>query len=160
MLFMNAQVEVVGRRDGFAELAPHGFIRESHLAPLDSFLPDWVAVAERYLDTPYVWGGITHAGMDCSGLVQTALKASGHDCPRDADMQEAQLGKSVALPADLSGLARGDLVFWDGHVGIMRDARTLLHANAHHMRVASENLSDAVSRIDNVAGRITSVRRF
>jgi cell wall-associated NlpC family hydrolase len=160
MLFMNAQVEIVGRRDGFAELAPHGFVHESHLAPLNSFFPDWVGVAERYLDTPYVWGGITHAGMDCSGLVQTALKACGRNCPRDADMQEAQLGHTVTLAADLGGLKRGDLIFWDGHVGIMRDDKTLLHANAHHMCVASETLAGAVSRISNAAGPVTSVRRL
>jgi cell wall-associated NlpC family hydrolase len=160
MLFMNAQVEVVGRREGFAELAPHGFVREAHLAPLATFFADWVVVAERYLDTPYIWGGITHAGMDCSGLVQTALKAAGRVCPRDADMQEAQLGTSVPLAADLTNLSRGDLVFWDGHVGIMRDSKLLLHANARHMCVASEPLSEAVERITNVAGKITSVRRM
>ena len=95
----------------------------AHLAPLDAREPDFVAVAERFLGAPYLWGGKTSLGLDCSGLVQLALAAAGIAAPRDTDMQEAALGRPVALAPDLAGLRRGDLVFWKGHVGMMLDAR-------------------------------------
>ena len=92
-----------------------------HLAETGSREPDYVAVAERFLETPYLWGGRTSEGIDCSGLVQTALVAAGVAAPRDSDMQEAALGEPIAI--DDQPLARGDLVFWKGHVGVMRDPR-------------------------------------
>jgi len=129
-----------------------------HLAPLDAYETDFVAVAERFLETPYLWGGRTSEGIDCSGLVQCALTAAGIEAPRDSDMMEAALGAPVALPAPLR---RGDLVFWKGHVGVMRDGKTLLHANGWHMKVASESLEEARARIAaNADGAITSVRRM
>ena len=85
--------------------------------------PDYVAVAERFLETPYLWGGRTSEGIDCSGLVQTALAAAGVASPRDSDMQEAGLGEPIAIDDPRTTLERGDLVFWKGHVGIMRDSR-------------------------------------
>ncbi len=94
-----------------------------------------------------MWGGKTRLGLDCSGLVQVAMHAAGLDCPRDSDMQLAELGRAVAIGGDLDGLERGDLVFWNGHVGIMTDAFMLLHANAHHMAVIAEPLRGAVDRI-------------
>ena len=101
-------------------------------------------MAEGFLGTAYLWGGKSSIGLDCSALVQTGLLAAGIPCPRDSDMQAEALGTDI--PVD-GPLRRGDLVFWNGHVGIMRDPETLLHANAFHMATASEPLAAARSRI-------------
>ncbi len=160
MLPMNARVAVQSSENGYAAIAPNAYVRECHLEQVDSKAKDWVAVAERFLGAPYVWSGKTHAGIDCSGLIQTALQAGGIAAPRDTDMQEAVLGTAVALAPDLSNLQRGDLLFWDGHVGVMLDAARLLHANTFYMEVAAEPLAQAVARIVHVAGAITSVKRM
>jgi cell wall-associated NlpC family hydrolase len=129
-----------------------------HLVPLDQPAADAVTVAELLLNVPYLWGGKSSLGLDCSGLAQLALHAAGLPVPRDSDMQEREIGR--ALPLDPSALRRGDLVFWKGHVGLMRDERTLLHANGHHMLVASEPLSEAAARISaKGGGPVTSLRR-
>lgn len=159
MLPLNAKVKVLARANGFARIAPDGFVFEGHLAPLASRVADWVSVAERFIGTPYVWGGKTHSGMDCSGLVQSALEAGGITSPRDSDMQEKAIGMPVAVGADLAGLRRGDLVFWKGHVGIMLDAARMLHSAIFHMEVKVETLADAVARIATISGPITSVKR-
>ena len=127
-----------------------------HLAPIKARQPDFVAVAEEFLHAPYLWGGKTSLGIDCSGLVQVALQAAGIACPRDSDMQELALGKLSSL----AELRRGDLVFWKGHVAIARDAETLLHANAHHMAVAIEAAADAIARIKAAGSDVTSVKRL
>lgn len=128
-----------------------------HLAPADSVEPDFVGIAERFLHAPYLWGGRTSKGIDCSGLTQTALTTAGRAAPRDSDMLE-KLG--VALPAD-APLQRGDLVFWKGHVGVMRDADTLLHANGYHLAVVTEPLEEARLRtMANGGGGITSICRI
>lgn len=155
----NARVAI---GDGeFAPLEDGGFVFAPHCAPLGALAGDWVAVASRFTGTPYLWGGRTPLGFDCSGLIQSALAAAGIAAPRDTDMQEHALGASVAVNAGLQGLRRGDIVFWKGHVGAMLDAVTLLHANAHHMAVAAEPLRGAADRIAaKGAGPITSVRRL
>ena len=150
---MNAAVNVLGRIDAYVEIESGLFLHERHIAPIDT--ADFVAVAERFEGTAYVWGGKTYAGLDCSGLIQTALQAVGKACPRDTDMQERELGVGVE-GAD----KRGDLVFWKGHVGVMLDATHLLHANAHHMATVIEPLADAVARIAKVVGPVTSIRRL
>jgi cell wall-associated NlpC family hydrolase len=130
-----------------------------HLAPIASREPDFVAVAERFVGVPYLWGGKTSLGLDCSGLVQVALTASGVACPRDSDMQERAVG--TALPVDeLAGLRRGDLVFWKGHVAIVCDAQSLVHANAFHMAVAIEPIAEAVRRIADAGSPISTIRRI
>ena len=144
----------------YAALASGGFVYARHLAPLAAPADDFAAVAERFLGVPYLWGGRTPLGFDCSGLVQAALQMCGREAPRDTDMQEGALGAPVVAGPDPQGLRRGDLVFWKGHVGIMRDAVRLLHANAHHMQVASEPLAAAVARIAPKGGPITAVRRL
>jgi hypothetical protein len=146
--------------DGFAVTAA-GYVPMLHLAPVEARETDFVAVAERFLGTPYLWGGKTSLGMDCSGLVQLALGACGIACPRDTDMQERALGTALAQPFDLAWLRRGDLVFWKGHVAIVRDGATFLHANAsRHMAVAFEPAAEAIERIRPISGEITSVRRL
>jgi cell wall-associated NlpC family hydrolase len=158
-LTMNARVPVAEMGPDYARLANGGFVPARHLAELHRFEPDFVAVAERFIGTPYVWGGKTRLGLDCSGLVQVAMHAAGLDCPRDSDMQRAELGREVAVRDDLAGLQRGDLVFWKGHVGILTDAATLLHANARHMAVAAEPLRGAVDRIARAGSPIAAIKR-
>lgn len=155
LLPLNAAVPVLGREGDYVRIHADGlYLHHRHLE--DSAPRDFVAVAERFLGVPYVWGGKTHAGLDCSGLIQTALHAVGRDAPRDTDMQEAALGTA----ADLIVTQRGDLIFWKGHVGVMLDETRLLHANAFHMQVAIEPLAEAVARIQPLAGPVTSVKRL
>ncbi|MCB1546949.1 MAG: C40 family peptidase [Hyphomicrobiaceae bacterium] len=157
---LNALVRVVDESDRFARLATGGHVIRRHLATIERVARDFVDVAEQFLGTPYLWGGRTRLGIDCSGLVQTSLEAAGIACPRDSDMQKATLGMEVLVPQDLEGLQRGDLVFWQGHVAIMSDGIMLLHANAHHMSTVIEPLHEAASRIAKTGGPITTVRRL
>jgi cell wall-associated NlpC family hydrolase len=156
---LNAQLTVTGESGAFSRLANGRFVYTAHLKPIGSFEADFVAVAEMFRHVPYYWGGKSAQGLDCSGLVQLALEASGKPALRDSDMQEQTLGEPL-LVNDLDSLSRGDLVFWKGHVGIMTDDRTLLHANGHHMMVVAEPLRDAVERIAATYGQITSIRRM
>ena len=142
----------------FAVTAAGGFIPIPHVVALAERLADFVAVAERFVGTPYLWGGKTNFGIDCSGLVQVALSACGIRCPRDSDMQERAVGEIVA-GGDVSSLRRGDLVFWKGHVAIARNAAEIIHANAFHMSVASEPISDAIVRIRAQGSDITAIKR-
>src|SRR5690606_17430752 len=138
-----------------------GAVPERHVVPLDAPAePDFVAVAERFAGVPYLWGGRSSLGLDCSGLVRTALEAAGIAAPRDTDMQQAELGAPVPGGVERAGLRRGDLVFWPGHVGILTDPQTLLHANAFHMAVATEPLADAVARIAAGGTRPSGVQRL
>jgi hypothetical protein len=147
-------------KDGFMPLRG-GFLHAGHLAPLEDLAADFVAEAERFIGTPYLWGGKSSLGLDCSALVSLALAATGIDAPRDSDMQEASLGSPIAVAPDRSGLRRGDLVFWKGHVGVMRDQGRLLHANGAFMEVTSEPLAVAEARIlDRGGGPVTSCRRL
>jgi cell wall-associated NlpC family hydrolase len=117
---------------------------------------DFVAVAERFVGVPYLWGGKSSLGIDCSGLVQIALAACGIACPRDSDMQERALGQSISL----AGLQRGDLIFWKGHVAIALGRNSMIHANAFHMAVAVEPVAEALARIGSSGSQVTGVRRF
>ncbi len=160
-LSLGARVRIGGREGDFAVSDDGLYLWSSHLAEVDAREPDAVAVAERFLEAPYLWGGRTSEGVDCSGLVQTALTTVGVASPRDSDMQEASLGKPIAIDDPTAPLARGDLIFWKGHVGIMRDPVRLLHANGWHMKTASEPLADARKRIAaSGGGQVTSVRRL
>ena len=155
---LGARLAVVRAQGRFAVTQSGAHVPAIHLAPLDAYAADFVAVAERFLGVPYLWGGKTTLGLDCSGLVQVALGACGISCPRDSDMQEAALGGAVS--ADLADPRRGDLIFWKGHVAIVRDRASLLHANAFHMAVVIEPIADAIGRIRGAGEEITSVRRL
>jgi cell wall-associated NlpC family hydrolase len=157
-LSLGARLAIARIEDRMALTQSGAYVPAAHLAPLDQNETDFVAIAERFLGTPYLWGGKTALGLDCSGLVQVALTACGVACPRDSDMQEAALGMAVA--ADPSTLKRGDLVFWKGHVAIVRDRGSLLHANAYHMAVAFEPIAEAIARIRNAGSEIASTRRI
>jgi cell wall-associated NlpC family hydrolase len=156
---MNARLQIIRSDGSFSELSNGKFVFNKHIQLIDSFASDFVGVAERYLHVPYYWGGKSSRGLDCSGLVQVSLEACGIPSPRDADMQEQQLGKSLMIN-DLDGLRRGDLVFWDGHVGIMADSEMLLHANGFHMMTMKEPLQEAIARIAPLGGPVTSIKRL
>lgn len=150
----------IAREDGsFAVTREGTFLPKTHLAPLDHREPDFVAVAERFVGTPYLWGGKSGLGIDCSGLVQVALISAGTGCPRDSDMQQEGLGRALE-PHERSRLQRGDLIFWKGHVAIVRDASTMVHANAHHMATVIEPIEPAIARIKAAGSEILAIKRL
>lgn len=156
LLPLNAQVTRHAISGDYVRVDEGAFVYARHLAPRDAFEADFVAVAQMFLGAPYVWGGKSVSGIDCSGLIQTALHAAGQECPRDTDMQQACFTQDAPRDA----LQRGDLVFWKGHVGVMLDASRLLHANAFHMLVAIEPLSEALARIEKICGPVTAIKRL
>lgn len=158
---MGAEVCAIGTNGPFFELEGGRFVFAEHLAETERFEADFVSVAERFLWTPYLWGGKSWLGIDCSGLVQIALAQAGVSAPRDTDMMAAELGFELATDASYSTLRRGDFVFWKGHIGVMRNGQLLLHANGHHMVVSSEPLALVIDRISLAGGgQVASVRRI
>ncbi len=160
LLSLNALVSTGAREGRFIEAEGLGWVVEAHTGAPDDHAGDFVAVAESFLAAPYLWGGKESLGLDCSGLVQMALRAAGIDVPRDADQQEAAL---KAAWQDVTGdevRERGDIVFWPGHVGIMVDSEHLLHANAGFMDVTLELFSEAEARIREKENPVRSIVRF
>ena len=152
-----ARVGVGERSEPFVQLDVGGWVGETTVKPIADATPMWVSTAERFKGAPYLWGGRSAAGFDCSGLVQIALQSANIACPRDSDQQMAALGREAPQAA----LRRGDLVFWKGHVGIMTSPTKILHANLHHMEVAEEPFAAAVERIGKKEfGEIIGARRI
>jgi cell wall-associated NlpC family hydrolase len=135
-----------------------GYVPRQHLHRADALAEDPSSVAALFLGTPYLWGGNSHLGIDCSGLVQAACLACGISCPGDSDLQETHLG--AVLPPN-TPLQRNDLIFWKGHVALVTDEKTLIHANAGHMAVVYEPIEDALRRIETQGdGTPTSRKRL
>jgi len=159
-LSLNAELRVARTEDRFCALEGGGWVVARHVVERGRYARDFVEIAERFIGTPYLWGGRTRLGLDCSGLVQASLEAAGIAAPRDTDMQLAELGTEIGISEVREGLRRGDLVFWKGHVGIMADSVTMVHANAHHMVVVAETLPEAVERIAKSGSEVEAVKRL
>jgi cell wall-associated NlpC family hydrolase len=169
-LSIGCRVAVGEIQDRFAALATGGFVMAHHLMALDAGVLDFVDVAERLLGTPYLWGGRSRLGLDCSGLLQVSMQAAALPCPRDSDMQRQEVGHDRPVPktlsepdaisADVEGLERGDLLFWPGHVAIATDGHMLIHANGHHMSTVVEPILEAAVRIYRQTGDgVTALKR-
>ena len=158
-LVMGATLTVERDDGAFAVTRDGWYLPRRHVGNIDHRAEDFVAVAEQFAGTPYLWGGKSSLGIDCSGLVQVSLNAAGTGCPRDSDMQQDGLGRELDT-AETKKLRRGDLIFWKGHVAIARDADSVVHANAHHMATVIENTSEAIARIKAAGSEITAIKRL
>jgi hypothetical protein len=158
-LTLGAMVTMIRENGPFAVTPDRQYLPLTHLGRIDEHEKDFVAVAERFVDTPYLWGGKSSLGIDCSGLVQLSLNATGIGCPRDSDLQQDGLGRELDA-RETTQLRRGDLIFWNDHVAIVRDADTIVHANGYHMATAVENAQDAIARIKAAGNEVLAIKRL
>ncbi|RED50926.1 NlpC/P60 family protein [Aestuariispira insulae] len=160
-LSLGSHVEIIEKNEKFSKLANGGWVYSRHLASRGVTQPDLAETASKFLESPYLWGGNSYLGLDCSGLVQLALLRAGIMAKRDTDQQEYSVGESITINADHSGLKRNDLVFWPGHVGIMMDDSSLIHANATDMKTSIAPLEKVSAHIKEIEGtEISSIRRL
>ncbi len=156
-IFLGAHISITTVEGSYARTKEGRFLPVSHVKKIGEYLSDPASIAAQFLHTPYLWGGKTARGLDCSGLIQLALNACGINALRDTDMQEASLGRAVEKGEPL---CRNDLVFWKGHVGILSGPESLIHANGTHMQVVEEPLAEAIGRIAAAGSEVTSIRRL
>jgi cell wall-associated NlpC family hydrolase len=154
-LSMGSQVTIRSYRElrgtKYAMLAGGGALIKKHLIEIDKFQSDYVGICESLLNTPYLWGGSSAFGIDCSSLVQLSMRMCGTQVLRDSDMQAATIGIELDAGENYQNLKRGDLIFWRGHVGVHQgsidDIPQIIHSSGHTMNVASEPLHQAIERI-------------
>jgi cell wall-associated NlpC family hydrolase len=155
-LSLGARLTVTGTEGRFARTDTGEFVPEMHLRRIGDWAADPVTVAESLMGTPYLWGGNSRWGIDCSGLVEAAMAACGRPCPGDSDLQAAGLG--ILIP-DGEPLQRGDVVFWRGHAALVAGPDLIVHATGHAMAVIHEGLAAAMTRIETGGGGPPTARR-
>ena len=162
-LSMASEIVVVGQTEtrgtGYSQLSDGNWIISKHIRPVDEFAKDFVSVAKTLVYTPYLWGGNSGFGLDCAGLLQLSMMMTGKVVAADSDMQAASVGTPIDTSKGFDNLQRGDLIFWNGHIGIMEDQTILLHSSGYTMNVASEPLIQAIERIAYLYEMPTIARR-
>jgi len=160
ILSINSLITIIDEIKGFSKLNNNDYIFTEHIELESNKNNNYIDTAIKFTNTPYKWGGRTSFGIDCSGLVQLSLMSSGYKCPRDSQMQNKVLGKNIPIQTYHDNLKRGDLIFWDGHVGIMVSSENIIHANSFSMDTKIEKIIDADTRIKSNGNRISSIKRI